>query len=120
MVVYRCDGCGREMERGQLRYHVKIDVRAAYDKVEVGLTELVRNHRQELLKLIAQMDDKSPRELEESIYKHIEIDLCPGCQAAYIRNPVRFHPEAGEPSPIDIDSFLRSLGYGKTEGGNKA
>ena len=118
MIVYRCDGCGREMERGQLRYHVKIDVRAAYDKVEVGLTELVRDHRQEILKLIAQMDDKSPRELEETIYKHLEIDLCPTCQAPYTRNPVHFHPEDGEASPIDIDAFLRSLGYGTAGGGS--
>jgi hypothetical protein len=103
------------MKRGQLRYRVKIDVRAAYDKVEVGLTELVRDHRQELLKLIEQMDDASPRELEETIYKHLEIDLCPACQAAYIRNPIHFHPESGEATPVDIDSFLRSLGYGKSE-----
>ncbi len=116
MVVYRCDGCGREMERGQLRYHVKIDVRAAYDKLEVGLTELVQNHRQELLKLIQKMEDASPRDLEQTIYKHLELDLCPACQPAYIRNPVHFHPEAGEPTAIDIDGFLRSLGYGDTGG----
>lgn len=116
MLIYRCDGCGREMQRGQLRYHVKIDVRAAYDKMEVGLADLVRDHRKELLELIKKMDDASPRDLEQSIYKHLELDLCPACHPAYIKNPVHFHPEAAEPSPIDIDGFLRSLGYGKSGG----
>ena len=115
MVVYRCDGCGREMAGGQLRYRVKIDVHAAYDKLEVGLTELVQDHRQEMLRLIEQMENRSPKELEETVYKHIELDLCPACQSAYIRHPLNFHPEESVPAPVDIDGFLRSLGYGKPE-----
>jgi hypothetical protein len=113
MVVYRCDGCGRELQAGRLRYHVKIDVRAAYDKLEIGLAELVRDHRQEMLRLIERLEDKSPKEIEETIYKHVELDLCPACQRAFVRTPLRFHPEEGEAPEIDIDAFLRSLGYGK-------
>lgn len=117
MVVYRCDGCGRELQAGRLRYRVKIDVRAAYDKLEVGLAELVRDHRQEMLRLIERLEDKSPKEIEETIYKHVELDLCPSCQRAYLRSPLHFHPEeSGEAPGIDIDAFLRSLGYGKPEG----
>jgi hypothetical protein len=118
MVVYRCDGCGRELPTGSLRYHVKIDVRAAYDKMEIGLAELVRDHRQEMLRLIERLEGKSSKELEETIYKHVEFDLCPSCQRAYLHAPLRFHPEEGEASPIDIDLFLRSLGYGKPDAGD--
>ncbi|MCC6797258.1 MAG: hypothetical protein IT366_19230 [Candidatus Hydrogenedentes bacterium] len=116
MIVHRCDGCGKELAKGQLRYHVKIDVRAAYDKLEIGLAELIQDHRAEMLKLIEQMRHKDPREIEESVYKGFEMDLCPTCQRAYIKSPLRFHPEQGAPeSGIDIDRFLRSLGLDRTD-----
>ena len=114
MVEYRCDGCGRLLPQGALRYRVSIDVRAAYDQIEVGLMELVQDHRSEMLRLIAQLKDKAPAEIEETVYKLIKLDLCPSCQRAYIRDPLRFHPEQGpaENDAVDIDTFLRSLGYG--------
>jgi hypothetical protein len=118
MIVHRCDGCGKEMAKGHLRYRVKIDVRAAYDRLEIGLADLVKDHRAEMLKLIEQMRHKDPREIEETVYKGFELDLCPACQRAYIKNPLRFHPEQGAPeSDIDIDSFLRSLGLDKSAEG---
>lgn len=112
MITIRCDGCGAELRPGSLRYTVKINVHAAYDELEVGLLDLVRNHRGELLDLIEQLKHKDPRAIEEGVYKGITLDLCPRCQRAYIRDPLRFHPEqaTGEPE-VDIDAFLRSLGY---------
>jgi hypothetical protein len=81
----------------------------------VGLSDLVRDHRSEILALIEQMKNRPVRELEESIYINIKLDLCPACQRAYIRAPLRFHPEQsakGEDN-IDVDAFLRSLGFDK-------
>ena len=99
------------MAKGELRYAVKVDVRAAYDELVVGLGDLVRDHRQEILDCIERLKDKDPDRLEETIYKNFELDLCPSCQRAFIRDPLRFHPERGRPDPdIDIDAFLRSLG----------
>jgi len=122
MVRYRCDGCGREMDKGELRYVVKIDVRAAYDELEIGLADLVRDHRAEMLRLIEKMrsSGKSEQEIEETVYKSFTLDLCPACQRSYICDPLRFEPtcppadtaEAGEGRPVDIDGFLRSLGFG--------
>jgi hypothetical protein len=113
MISYHCDGCGREIGKNALRYTVQIDVRAAYDKLEIGLADLVRDHRAELLALIEKLKNKSPTELEEGVYKSLRLDLCPSCQKIYIRNPLRFHPEQTAPSgEINIDEFLRSLGLG--------
>lgn len=118
MITYRCDGCGREIPRHELRYTVNIDVRAAYEELEVGLAELVRDHRSEILSLIERLKDKTAKEIEESIYKGIRLDLCPSCQRAFIRDPLRFRPEqGGGPGEVDVDSFLRSLGYGGGRGG---
>lgn len=112
MIIRRCDGCGRDLEKGSLRYIAKIDVRAAYDDLEIGLADLVRDHRAELLALIERLKNKSPQEIEETVYKGLRLDLCPACQRAYIKNPLRFHPEqSGEATGIDIDGFLRSLGF---------
>lgn len=114
MVVYRCDGCGAELQERALRYTVTIDVRAAYDEIEVGLADLVRDHREEILRLIERMRHKDPREIEEQVYKQFKFDLCPACQQAYLRNPLEIRPSAarGE-KPVDIDAFLRSLGFGQ-------
>ena len=120
MIVHRCDGCGKEMKKGALRYSVKIDVRAAYDQLEVSLADLVRDHRAEILALIERMKHKDPKEIEETVYKNFAFDLCPSCQRAYIKEPLRFHPEMGSvESDIDIDSFLRSLGV-KTDNEEEA
>ncbi len=114
MISYRCDGCGVDIPRQALRYTVTIDVRAAYEQIEVGLNDLVRDHRAEIVLLIEQLKDKPAANLEETVYKGIKLDLCPSCQRAFICSPLRFHPEQGmDDSGIDIDAFLRSLGYGK-------
>jgi len=110
MIAYRCDGCGKEMKKGDLRYTVKIDVRAAYDELVISLADLVRDHRAEILDLIERLKNKDPNEIEETVYKGFELDLCPACQRAYIRDPIRFHPERAIPDDaIDIDKFLRTL-----------
>ena len=116
--IIRCDGCGKVLKKGRLRYEVTIQVRAAYDEMEVTLLDLVQNHRAEILSLLERLQDRDPRELEEGIYKDFHLDLCPACQRAYIRNPLRFHPEQGQPvEPLDVEDFLRSL-RPPDEGGN--
>ena len=102
------------MNERDLRYTVGIDVRAAYNEIEVGLADLVRSHRAEILALIEKLKHRDPKEIEEQVYKKIELDLCPTCHKAFIRDPLHFHPERGAvDEEIDIDGFLRSLGYGK-------
>ncbi|HOD50574.1 MAG TPA: hypothetical protein PKY01_08975 [Candidatus Hydrogenedentes bacterium] len=116
MQRYVCDGCGKEMKRTDTRYKVKIDVRIAKGDLEFSLLDLFRDHKKELEDLVRQFADKDPKELEETIYKGFELDLCPACQRAYIRAPLRFHPEQGLPDTgIDIDAFLRSLEAAKDE-----
>ena len=108
---YVCEGCGKEMKRNDTRYRVKIDVRVAKGEFEFSLLDRLRDHKRELEDLVKKFEDKDPKELEETIYKGFELDLCPTCQRAYIRDPLRFHPEQGLPETgIDLDTFLRSLG----------
>jgi ribosomal protein L37AE/L43A len=111
MHIFRCDGCGAELTKGQLRYNVKIEVKAAYDELEIGLADLVRDHRAELNSLIHELNKAEAKEVEETVYKSFSLHLCPSCQRGYLSNPLRFHPEQpGDDAPVDIDAFLRSLG----------
>lgn len=116
MVYYKCDGCGKQLAQHALRYTVEIEVRAAYDTMKVHLSDLLRDHRADILALIEQLKVKNPRELEEGVYTNLTLDLCPACQRAFVRDPLRFHPEqSGPASEINIDEFLRSLGMGKDD-----
>ena len=115
MVLFQCDGCGAQMDEHSLRYTVNIDVRAAYNEIEVTLLDLVRNHRKEIIALLEKLEERDPVEVEEQIYKQIHLDLCPSCQKAYIKDPLHFQPQStGENNSLDIDNFLRSLGFGTT------
>ena len=62
MITYRCDGCRKTLAPGALRYTVNIDVRAAYEQLEVGLADLVRDHRSELIALTERFRDKASPE----------------------------------------------------------
>ena len=111
--MFQCDGCGAALPRKALRYQVTIDVRAAYDTMEVSLWELVRDHRQEMEQLIARMNEAEAKDLEEQVYKKMVLDLCPACQKRFIQAPLNFAPEPpGDEPPRDIETFLRSLGLG--------
>ena len=92
MINYKCDGCSAELKKNELRYTVTIDIRAAYDQLEISLADLIKDYRSELLALIEKLKNQDPKKIEESVYKSIKLDLCPACQKAYIREPLRFHP----------------------------
>lgn len=112
MVNYKCDGCGKLLEKNELRYKVKIEVIAIYEKNEVHLKDLIQNHQEEIVKLIKQMEDMSVDELESQIYKNFEFDLCPSCHKRYISNPkagLNFAPIEKDSSYNLLCDFLRKI-----------
>lgn len=110
MLLFRCDRCGRELRPGALRYDVTIEVKAAYDALEVRLADLLRDHREEMAALIAAMDRAGAEAVEDGVYKRFALHLCPGCQRAYLAAPLAPGPAPAGDGPVDIDGFLRSLG----------
>ena len=116
MVKYVCDNCGAQMQAGELRYQVKIEVQAAYDEMTISLLDLVRDHKPSLEKVVQALDDADVDELEAQVYKQIKLDLCPKCQRRFITAPLHMNGEATDGAPaVDIDTFLRSLGYGESD-----
>ena len=82
-----CDACGRELlVDSEVRYEVKIEVKAAYDPLEISAEDLAKDHKAELAKLIRQLEELSAEEAMNQVYRAFNFDLCPVCQQRYIRN----------------------------------
>ncbi|MBI4830992.1 MAG: hypothetical protein HY801_05450 [Candidatus Lindowbacteria bacterium] len=116
MKYYECDMCGQRIQPKELRYVVKMSIYAAYDTLEIELTDLERDYTEEIRSLIRKMEHMDPKELQEDVFKEFCFDLCRECQQKLVRSPLgrkssgEAHP-SGLP-PFDVDDFLRQLGSG--------
>lgn len=113
---YECDMCGGRIEPKELRYVVKMTVFAAYDALEIELTDLERDYTEEIRSLIEKMEHMNPKELQEDVFKQLSFDVCRECQQKLIRNPLGNKAGSRKPlsdiPPFDVDDFLRRLGSG--------
>lgn len=87
MIRYTCDLCGKSLEEKDIIYELNIQVHAIYQPLQIDLVDLLRDHTDEIRRLIEELKDKSPEELQDQIYKTFKFHLCPGCQRKYIKNP---------------------------------
>lgn len=84
-----CDGCGKRLlVQEDVRYEVRIEVRAAYDPLEVTAEDIARDHEAEIRRLLEQMKDMGEDEAMDQVYRRFRFDLCPPCQREYLRNPL--------------------------------
>jgi hypothetical protein len=82
-----CDGCGRELlTDSEVRYEVSIQVKAAYDPLEVSTEDLETDYRTEIAKVLRQLEGLSAAEAQNQVYRALDFDLCPACQRRYIRS----------------------------------
>lgn len=116
MKYYQCDMCGERIEPKELRYVVKSTIFAAYDTLEIELTDLARDYTEEIRGLIEKMEHMDPKKLQEDVFKEFSFDLCRGCQQKFLRNPLgnksRRDISEGDLPPFDVDDFLQQLGSG--------
>jgi hypothetical protein len=82
-----CDSCGRELlTDSEVRYEVSIEVKAAYDPLEVSAEDLEKDYRTEIAKVLRQLEGLSTTEAQNQLYRVFDFDLCLDCQRRYIRN----------------------------------
>ncbi len=81
------------MEKGQLRYTVKIQVFAAYDEMEISGKDLLKSHREEIARLIEQAKNMTEEELMRDVYVELKFDLCRACQQEYLKQPLPAKPD---------------------------
>jgi hypothetical protein len=82
-----CDSCGRELSTdSEVRYEVSIEVKAAYDPLEVSAEDLEKDYRTEIAKVLRQLEGLSTTEAQNQVYRVFNFDLCLACQRRYIRS----------------------------------
>ena len=92
-ITHLCDRCGQPLEKGQLRYTVKIQVFAAYDELEVSGKDLLKSHKAEIQRLIEQTSHMTEEELMREVYVELRFDLCRECQREYLKQPIPQPPD---------------------------
>jgi len=89
LVYHTCDMCGRRMAEGQdLRFVAKIQVHASADPLEITAEDLEGDIREKMRRLIEELKDMDPQEVERSVYCAFQFDLCPRCWKRYIEDPL--------------------------------
>lgn len=84
-----CDLCGNGLYHDvDVRYEVRIEVKAAYDVLEITRDDLEKDHDAEIDELLASAGSMTEEELEAQVYKKFLFDLCATCQRKYLRDPL--------------------------------
>ncbi len=87
MIKYICDLCGKSLKGNEVIYELSIQVHAIYQPLHIDLVDLLEDHMDEIRRLIEELKDKDPQELQDQIYKTFKFHLCPACQRKYIKDP---------------------------------
>src|SRR5262245_57019933 len=85
MLHFSCDLCGQPLD--DRRYVVRLEVFPAFDAVELTEADLDVDHLQEVAQEIHEMEVHGV-ELDDDETKSFRYDLCPGCHARYVRDPL--------------------------------
>jgi hypothetical protein len=84
-----CDLCGQPLfVESDVRYEVRIQVKAAYDLLEITKEDLEQDLRAEIAKVLRQLGGVSEEEVQNEVYRQWEFDLCAACQRRYVLQPL--------------------------------
>ncbi|MDI6732483.1 MAG: hypothetical protein QME51_00410 [Planctomycetota bacterium] len=84
-----CDRCGRGLLINEdVRYEVTVEIKSAYDPMEITDEDLRRNFTKDLARLLKVMEDKTEEELQDEVYKIFRFDICLQCQKELLKNPL--------------------------------
>jgi hypothetical protein len=84
-----CDLCGHELlAKSEVRYEVRIEVKAAYDPLNFTEDDLDQNVRAAIAKLIQRLEGVSEEDAQNEVYRQFEFDLCAVCQKKYVKEPL--------------------------------
>jgi hypothetical protein len=89
MGQFHCDRCGKGLLVDEdVRYEVRIEVKAGFDPPELTRADLEKDHAEEIRKLLAAMEGMDPQELEEQVYCLRSYDLCAACRREWLADPL--------------------------------
>lgn len=83
-----CDRCGRGLLLdAPVRYEVRIEVKSAYDPLEITEDDLARVE-EELRATMERLKDYSAEQAQDEVYREFRFDLCATCQRAFLAEPL--------------------------------
>lgn len=83
-----CDRCGGGLLLdAPVRYEVRIEVKSAYDPLELTSEDLAKAEG-ELRDLLAKLKDYSADQAQDEVYRDFRFDLCATCQKLFLKNPL--------------------------------
>ncbi len=89
MIHFSCDRCKRVLDPVEdLRYVVKLEVRAVMDAAAMDEAEDDRDHLLEVHEILERTEDLEGALVGDDIYQRSRYDLCPQCYRAFSKNPV--------------------------------
>lgn len=89
VIHFSCDRCKRTIDAAeQLRYVVRIEIRAALDFEDAIDDEAGRDHLMQIEEILDCAEDGSSDFVSDDVYQQKRFDLCPGCYRKFVRNPV--------------------------------
>jgi hypothetical protein len=81
-----CDLCGGALS--EVRFEMKIEIKAAYDALNLTEEDLARDIREEIANVLRQLEGLSAKDAQDQVYRAFEFDLCPACQRTVVRDPL--------------------------------
>ncbi len=83
-----CDRCGNGLLLdAPVRYEVRIEVKSAYDPMELTDDDLADASRK-LREAVDAVKHLSEQEAMDEVYKEFRLDLCRTCQKEFIKAPL--------------------------------
>jgi hypothetical protein len=83
-----CDRCGNGLLLdAPVRYEVRIEVKSAYDPLELTEEDLSRAAAG-LQKAVDAAKNLSAEEAQDEVYREFRFDLCRTCQKAFLKAPL--------------------------------
>ena len=83
-----CDGCGKELGKGEAHHVVKIEVFASASAGQLTEDDLDRDHLEEVADLLAEMEEAAEEAVLEPSTTRLRFDLCSPCRRRYMRDPL--------------------------------
>lgn len=83
-----CDRCGNGLLLdAPVRYEVRIEVKSAYDPMELTEDDLAKAS-EDLKQAVEAVRNLSAEDAMDEVYKEFRFDLCRTCQKQFIRAPL--------------------------------
>ncbi len=96
MKEIRCRGCGCHLDGGDVHYKARVDLCAAYDRMEITREDLDRDPSEEIRQLLMKMADEDSQELSDEVFMRLAFDLCKQCKERFAKQLERGEFFSGE------------------------